>query len=338
MVRGEGVSPASGTQTGRYLTLPLFLHALRSSCGHFRLLPRPTYLFFPASYVRGELERNGRPVSHLHFWLPRKPFSGFFLLEFQPLWAKLETLAPGTKKQDSRGLLVTRNQRATGLICLIVFALATQGWALSRSTRYGHKHRRVRHIHWNPLFRGSHDMLVKQNQIIDQLELPRIADDDELEQVIENEELVQLKESRSLKIAANLTETRRYCKPWTRDFVEDFSQAFYDEFGKPIQVNSAVRTMQQQKKLRRRNRNAGPIDGDTASTHMAGITLDISKRGLTKKQHQWIEQYFLPLRNQGLIDPIEERRQPVFHVVVFDRYTEWRESQRVANTETDATD
>jgi hypothetical protein len=235
-------------------------------------------------------------------------------------------------------LLVTRYWRASGLICLFVFALTTHGEALSRSARYAHRHHRVRHLHWNPMFRGSHEMLVRQNEIIDQLELPRIADDDELEQIIENEELVPLKENHSLKIAANLTETRRYCKPWTRDFLEDFSQAFYDEFKKPIQVNSAIRTVQQQKKLRRHNRNAGPIEGETASTHLAGIALDISKRGLTRKQHQWVEQYFLPLKTQGLIDPIEERRQPVFHVVVFDRYTEWRESQQVANTEMNATD
>jgi uncharacterized protein YcbK (DUF882 family) len=216
--------------------------------------------------------------------------------------------------------------------------LAWQGHAITRTTRYAHRHRRVRHLHWNPMFKGSHEMLVKQNEIIDQMELPRIADDDELEQIIENEQLVPLKESASLRVASNLKDTHRYCKPWTRDFVEDFSQAFYDEFKKPIQVNSAVRTIQQQKKLRRHNRNAGPIEGETASTHLTGITLDISKRGLTKKQHAWVEQYFLPLKEKGLIDPIEERRQPVFHVVVFDRYTEWRESQKVANTETNATD
>lgn len=185
------------------------------------------------------------------------------------------------------------------------------------------------------MFRGSHAMLVSQNEKLDALELPRLANDEELEEAIDNEDLVPLKESRALKIAANLTETRRYCKPWTRDFVEDFSQAFYDKFKKPIQVNSAVRTMEQQKKLRRHNRNAGPVEGDTASTHLAGVTLDISKRGLTRKQHKWIEQYFLPLKNEGLIDPIEERRQPVFHVVVFDRYTDWRESKQLA-TETDA--
>jgi Family of unknown function (DUF5715) len=188
------------------------------------------------------------------------------------------------------------------------------------------------------MFKGSHEMLVKQNEIIDQLELPRIADDDELAFVISNEQLVPLQETSALHIAGNLKPTRRYCKPWTRDFVADFSQAFYDEFKRPIQVNSAIRTVQQQKKLRRRNRNAGPIEGETASTHLAGIALDISKRGLTRKQHAWVEQYFLPLKDKGLIDPIEERRQPVFHVVVFDRYTEWRDSQNVANTELNASD
>jgi uncharacterized protein YcbK (DUF882 family) len=230
---------------------------------------------------------------------------------------------------------VTSGNRATGLICLFVVALTVQGHAISR---YAHRHHRVRHLRWNPMFKGSHEMLVKQNEIIDQLELPRIADDQELEQVIEKEELVPLQETSSLRIAANLTDSRRYCKSWTRDFVEDFSRAFYDEFKKPIQVNSAIRTIQQQKKLRRHNRNAGPIEGDTASTHLTGIALDISNRGLTRKQHTWIEQYFLPLKDKGLIDPIEERRQPVFHVVVFDRYTVWRDSQNVANTETNASD
>jgi uncharacterized protein YcbK (DUF882 family) len=235
---------------------------------------------------------------------------------------------------------VKRSSFVTGLICLFVFALTMPSFALRHTARYYHRHHRVRHLRWNPMFKGSHEMLVKQNEMIDQLELPRIANDEELAQEIENRELVPLHESAALRIAPNLKDSRRYCKSWTRDFVEDFSQAFYDEFHKPIQVNSAVRTIEQQKKLRRHNRNAGPIEGETASTHLTGITLDISKRGLTRKQHAWIEKYFLPLKEEGLIDPVEERREPVFHVVVYERYTEWRDSQqqRMANTETDATD
>jgi uncharacterized protein YcbK (DUF882 family) len=231
---------------------------------------------------------------------------------------------------------VTRYNRAAGLICLVLLVMTAQSFAVRHvHYRRAGTHRHLRRIAWNPMFRGSHALLVTQNERLDQLELPRLANDSELEQAIDNEDLVQLKESSSLKIAANLVDTRRYCKPWTRDFVEDFGQAFYAEFHKPIQINSAVRTMDQQKKLRPHNRNAGPVDGDTASTHMAGVTVDISKRGLTRKEHAWIEQYFLPLKEKGLIDPIEERRQPVFHVVVFDGYTDWREAKQFA-TQTDA--
>jgi hypothetical protein len=87
-------------------------------------------------------------------------------------------------------------------------------------------------------------------------------------------------------------------------------------------ITSLVRTVDQQKKLRRRNSNAGPEEGETASTHLTGVTVDLLKRGLTRQQHQWLEQYFLPLKEAGLIDPIEERRQPVFHVVVYKAYSD----------------
>lgn len=190
------------------------------------------------------------------------------------------------------------------------------------------RHHRLRRVMWNPLFRGSHDMLVRQNVVINELELPRIMDDDQLIGLISNEDLVRVHESNALAIAGNLTETRRYCRPWLREFLEDFSQAFYEEWGRPIQVNSLVRTAEQQKKLRRHNRNAAPQDGETASTHMTGMTVDISKRGLSKAQHKWIEEYFLPFRDEGIIDPIEERRQPVFHVTVYQTYTQWKQLQQ----------
>ena len=36
------------------------------------------------------------------------------------------------------------------------------------------------------------------------------------------------------------------------------------------------------------------------------------------------------MKNMGLIEPEEERRQWVFHVMVSDRYSEWRESELAA--------
>jgi hypothetical protein len=194
--------------------------------------------------------------------------------------------------------------------------------AHSRRARFRRAH--YRHVVWNPLLKGSHESLIRQNEEIDRLELPRIQNDIELDQLIGEGALVQITEQPGLHIAGNLKPNRRYSKPWTRDFVEDLGQAYYDEFGIPIQLNSAVRTVDQQKKLRRRNRNAAPIEGDTASSHLAGLTVDLGKRGLTKKQHQWIENYLAKLRELGLVEVAEERRQACFHIMVSERYTDWR--------------
>jgi uncharacterized protein YcbK (DUF882 family) len=208
------------------------------------------------------------------------------------------------------------------VVSLLATAHATTRRPHSRARRAHRPARHVRRIVWHPLFPGSHAMLVRQNEWLDQVELPRIATEAELIEREQAEELVPVESTRTLSITSSLPENRRYCRSWTRDFIEDLSEAYYREFHQPIVVTSLVRTMEQQKKLRRRNRNAGPVEGDTASTHLTGVTVDILKRGMTQKQHRWIEQYFMPLKEAGFIDPVEERRQPVFHVVVFKSYGE----------------
>jgi len=94
-----------------------------------------------------------------------------------------------------------------------------------------------------------------------------------------------------------------------------------------------VRTVEYQRKLRRRNGNAAPETGETASSHLGGLTVDINKRGLTRQQHKFIEDYLFNLRQEGMIEVAEERRQPVFHVMISDRYTEWRETTRLASVQ-----
>ena len=189
--------------------------------------------------------------------------------------------------------------------------------------------RHGRRLRWNPMFRPSRESLLKQNEEIDRLELPRIQDDDELEALKAKAELVEIREGQTLKIDRRLDPARRYCRPWTRDFVQDLSQAYYNRFHEQIQVNSAVRTVKVQKKLRRHNRNAAPAEGDTASSHLAGVTLDIQRRGMTREQVHFVHRYLFYLRALGLIEPEEERRQWVFHVMVSDHYGEWRSSQTV---------
>ncbi len=185
------------------------------------------------------------------------------------------------------------------------------------------KHRRVRVV-WNPLLRGSYDSMLRQNEEIDRLLLPRIQNDDELQEMILRQELLELTDSDGIALAPNLDVTRRYARPWTRDFVNDLGDAFYAEFNRPIQITSAVRTVEQQKKLRRRNRNAAPIEGEVASSHLAGTTVDIGKRGLSRKEKKWLEQYLKGLQDNGLIEAAEERRQACFHVMVLQKYSDSR--------------
>jgi hypothetical protein len=145
-------------------------------------------------------------------------------------------------------------------------------------------------------------------------------------------DLVPVNETDALKIADSLLDTRRYCRPWTRDFLQDLSQAYYEAFHTPLQVNSLVRTADQQVYLRRHNRFAAPAFGDTASTHLAGVSVDLSRRGLTATQYKWIRGYLQPLQEKGMVDPIEER-QPVLHIVVFEKYSGRRSHAAIRSCE-----
>jgi Family of unknown function (DUF5715) len=219
------------------------------------------------------------------------------------------------------------------LACWCVPAVAVTATA-HRSAH--HRLRHLRWMRWNPMFRPSHESLLLQNAEINRLELPRIQNDDELQALKDNGALLPIRASETLRFDPRLDPTRRYARPWTRDFVEDVGQAYYNRFHQQIQVNSAVRTVKVQKKLRRHNRNAAPADGDTASSHLAGVTVDLQRRGMTKEQVRWMEHYLFYMKALGLVEPEEERHQWVFHIMVSGHYSEWRETQDVVPMEREA--
>ena len=196
-----------------------------------------------------------------------------------------------------------------------------------------HSHRHFRWLRWNPLFKPSHESLLIQNAEIDRLDLPRIQDETELEALKADGSLLEIKAGETLRFDPRLDPSRRFCRPWTLDFVNDLGQAYYHRFHDQIQVNSAVRTVRVQKKLRRHNRNAAPADGDTASSHLAGVTVDLQRRGLSKDQVRWMEHYLFYMKSLGLVEPEEERRHWCFHVMVSGHYSEWRETQTIVPIE-----
>jgi len=243
---------------------------------------------------------------------------------FQTMTQRLMTRTPKNSKPP-RTLAVV-------LIMLAVFVTVVAPRTAFALHRVDRRHRFLHHLRgilWHPMFRPSHDSLIRQNEEIDRIDLPRIQDDVELEALKASGALVPIEESDSLKIERSLDPSRRYCRPWTRDFVVDLSEVYYHQFHAQIQVNSAVRTVKGQKKLRRHNRNAAPADGDTASSHLAGVTVDLQRRGLSKDQIRFIERYLFYLNALGLVEPEEERRHWCFHVMVSDRYNDWRQTQTI---------
>src|SRR5271155_3267465 len=195
-------------------------------------------------------------------------------------------------------------------LCSPLFAATTTN--LHKSAHHHRLHRLLHWTRWNPVFRPSHESLLLQNAEIDRLELPRIQDDDELEALKASGALQPIVAGETLRFDPRLDPSRRYCRPWTRDFVQDLSQAYYQRFHQQIQVNSAVRTVKVQKKLTRHNRNAAPSEGETASSHLAGVTVDLKRRGMSQDQIKWVQDYMRPLKEQGLVEPEEERHQWVF--------------------------
>jgi hypothetical protein len=168
--------------------------------------------------------------------------------------------------------------------------------------------------------RGTHDSLVRQNARSEQEALERIEDDADLHDRIARGMLVRVPESSALIVNPALPEDRRYCRPWTAEFVSDIARAHQAQFRKPLVVSSAVRTVEYQKQLMRVNRNAADAEGDIVSPHVTGATIDIAKSGLSRKEMLWMRDQLLAYQNAGVIDVEEEFHQRCFHITVYKNY------------------
>jgi len=50
---------------------------------------------------------------------------------------------------------------------------------------------------------------------------------------------------------------------------------------------------------------------------------------MTKEQIRFVGRYLFYLNALGLVEPEEERHQWVFHIMVSDRYSAWRQTQTI---------
>ncbi|MHB1938283.1 MAG: DUF5715 family protein [Acidobacteriaceae bacterium] len=168
--------------------------------------------------------------------------------------------------------------------------------------------------------RGSHDVLVHQNIIADVEGLSRIENDAQLSAMVHSGDLVALPTSPGLAIDPRLPLNRRYCRPWTAQFLGNLARAHQEIFGQPLQLTSAVRTVSFQRHLARYNGNAAATSGDTASPHLTGQAIDLGKKGMSLKEIAWMRTVLGQLQASGKLDVEEEFEQACFHISVYKTY------------------
>lgn len=168
---------------------------------------------------------------------------------------------------------------------------------------------------------GSHASLERQNERTEADGLERIEDEDDLADRIAHKLLVPVPASVALTVNGNLPVNHRYCRPWTARFLADLAHSHAAEFHRPLEVSSAVRTVDYQKRLMGINGNAAAAEGDIVSPHLTGATIDIAKSPLSREEVSWMRSRLLALEEAGKIDVEEEFQQSCFHITVYKSYT-----------------
>jgi hypothetical protein len=184
-----------------------------------------------------------------------------------------------------------------------------------------------------PPLRGSLASLERQNTRLDAEGLQRIEDEDDLSSRIAHKLLVPLPASAALAVNPGLPLLHRYCRPWTARFLADLARAHAAVFHRPLEISSAVRTVEYQKRLMTINGNAAPAEGDIVSPHLTGATVDIAKDGLSREELGWMRRQLLGLQNAGKIDVEEEFEQACFHITVYKTYVPPRTPRRTLQTQ-----
>jgi len=171
--------------------------------------------------------------------------------------------------------------------------------------------------------RGSRSSMEKQNAVADRENLTRLKNSEKIEKFKKMGLLVPIPNGTNGLIIDNRLDTdRRVCRTWTVKFLKDLGTRFVKKFDRPLRVNSCVRDVETQANLRGSNANAASTHGPRASAHLTGAAVDIARIGLSKAEQDFIRARLLANEKRGLIEATEEKRQKVWHVMVYKEYVE----------------
>ena len=160
------------------------------------------------------------------------------------------------------------------------------------------------------LLTPSHESLIRQNLCVDQMGLQRFQNQDEVQEAVRRGTLIALPITLGLHVAPSLPLSRRYASPLAVAFLLRLADAYLLRFGKPLTVDSAVRSQEVQAKLLKYNKSAASVG---MSVHCTGAAVDLSKN-LSPSQLQWLRSMLSYYQAMNVAVVEEERR--CMHVVV----------------------
>lgn len=162
--------------------------------------------------------------------------------------------------------------------------------------------------------KASPDSLALQNNVIDEYQLPRIADRKELERYLPPENFFVKVSSPYLDMA---DEVGGYAILPVRDFILMFGERFYGTFHKKFKIPSILRPCDVQEDLLRKGKTiADCVTPGKQSAHLAGIAFDISRLPMTPREILWVRKELAVYVQQRKIIAIEEMWNNAFHIMV----------------------
>lgn len=172
----------------------------------------------------------------------------------------------------------------------------------------------------SPLLIANTSSPVIQNARANADNLSRMRDASMIRQFARSGYLVPVASSSRFYYLHGIPTSYRYCRPWTKLFLDRLGREYFQKFGTRLRITSMVRSVTQQRALARRNDNAADATGAHRSSHLTGATLDISKRFMSARGKSWMRRVLYSLKQDGFLYAIEEFQQPVFHVMVYRSY------------------
>lgn len=176
-----------------------------------------------------------------------------------------------------------------------------------------------------PELEGSPEKLAEQNRVADDYDLTRMASPRVVKRLVESGYLVQIPRrgygyyvDRRLGRGYARRDVLWYARPWVKKFLQREGEHYADRFdGARFKVSSLVRTEGYQERLKTRNVNAAAgDDDDTRSPHLTGAAVDISKKGMSRRQLAWMRDHLVTLQEMGWVIATEEMATNAFHVFV----------------------